>query len=109
MCALLHDIGDILVPDNHSEVIEAILRPYISERNHGVLKHHGLFQGYYYYFHHSRRECNTRDRFLDHPHYQTCVGFCQYRDQESFDPDYETLPVEHFMPMVERMLTDPKS
>ncbi len=45
VCALLHDLGDVIAPDNHSEVIASILRPYISEKNHWVLKHHGLFQG----------------------------------------------------------------
>jgi len=49
VCALLHDIGDVLAPDNHSQVAAAILQPYISERNYWVLKHHGLFQGYYYF------------------------------------------------------------
>ena len=44
VCALLHDLGDVIAPDNHSEVIASILRPYISEKNHWVLKHHGLFQ-----------------------------------------------------------------
>ena len=46
VCALLHDLGDVIAPDNHSEVIASILRPYISEKNHWVLKHHGLFQGF---------------------------------------------------------------
>ena len=49
VCALLHDLGDVIAPDNHSEVIASILRPYISVKNHWVLKHHGLFQGYYYF------------------------------------------------------------
>ena len=26
-------------------------------------------------------------------------------DQASFDPDYDTLPLEHFVPMVERVLS----
>ena len=33
VCALLHDIGDVLSPVNHSQVSAAILRPYISEKN----------------------------------------------------------------------------
>jgi len=103
VCALLHDIGDVLAPDNHSEVIAAILRPYVSERNHWVLKHHGLFQGYYY-FHHFGNDRNARDKFQDHPHYQDCVDFCHRWDQTSFDPDYNTLPLEHFEPMVQRVL-----
>ena len=59
VCALLHDLGDVIAPDNHSEVIASILRPYISEKNHWVLKHHGLFQGYYY-FHHIGVDRNSK-------------------------------------------------
>ena len=103
VCALLHDIGDVLAPDNHSEVVAAILCPYVSERNHWVLKHHGLFQGYYY-FHHFENDRNARDQFQDHTYYQDCVDFCHRWDQTSFDPDYDTLPLEHFEPMVQRVL-----
>ena len=107
VCALLHDVGDVLAPDNHSEVVAALLRPFVSERNHWVLKHHGLFQGYYY-FHHGGGERNARDRHLGHPHYQACVDFCHRWDQESFDPDYDTLPLEHFEPLVWRVLAAPR-
>ncbi|MBT5794915.1 MAG: HD domain-containing protein, partial [Deltaproteobacteria bacterium] len=92
VCALLHDIGDVLAPDNHSQVAAAILQPYISERNYWVLKHHGLFQGYYY-FHHINKDRNIRDNFKDHQFYQACVDFCSQWDQCSFDPDYDTLPL----------------
>ena len=95
VCALLHDLGDVIAPDNHSEVIASILRPYISEKNHWVLKHHGLFQGYYY-FHHIGGDRNARERYKDHPFYQDCVDFCEKWDQTSFDPDYPTLPLEYF-------------
>ena len=107
VCALLHDIGDVIAPDNHSEVIASILRPYISEKNHWVLKHHGLFQGYYY-FHHIGGDRNARERYKDHPFYQDCVDFCEKWDQTSFDPDYPTLPLEYFEPMVRKVLTAPK-
>ena len=108
VCALLHDLGDVIAPDNHSEVIASILRPYISEKNHWVLKHHGLFQGYYY-FHHIGGDRNARERFKDHPFYQDCVDFCEKWDQTSFDPDYATLPLEYFEPMVRKVLTAPKN
>ena len=107
VCALLHDVGDVLVPDNHSEVIAAILRPFVNEQNHWVLKHHGLFQGYYY-FHHTGNDRNLRDRFKDHPHYQACIDFCHRWDQESFDPGYNTLPLEHFEAMVRRIMAEPQ-
>ena len=107
VCALLHDLGDVIAPDNHSEVIASILRPYISEKNHWVLKHHGLFQGYYY-FHHIGGDRNARERYKDHPFYQDCVDFCEKWDQTSFDPDYPTQPLEYFEPMVRKVLKAPK-
>ena len=107
VCALLHDLGDVIAPDNHSEVIASILRPYISVKNHWVLKHHGLFQGYYY-FHHIGGDRNARERYKDHPFYQDCVDFCEKWDQTSFDPDYPTLPLEYSEPMVRKVLTAPK-
>ena len=107
VCALLHDLGDVIAPDNHSEVIASILRPYISEKNHWVLKHHGLFQGYYY-FHHIGGDRSVRERYMDHPFYQDCVDFCEKWDQTSFDPDYPTQPLEYFEPMVRKVLTAPK-
>ena len=44
VAALLHDIGDLLSPFNHSELAAAVLRPYVSERTHWIVLHHGLFQ-----------------------------------------------------------------
>ena len=102
VCALLHDIGDHLAPANHSEVAAAMLRPYVSERSYWIVKHHGLFQGYYY-FHFSGQDRHSRDRFRDHPWYQACVDFCANYDQNSFDPDYPTEPLDFFAPVVHRV------
>lgn len=102
VCALLHDIGDVLAPANHSEVAAAMLRPYVSERNHWIVRHHGVFQGVYY-FHHYGGDPNARERYRDHPHYQATADFCEHYDQNSFDPDYDSLPLEFFEPMVRRL------
>jgi len=102
VCALLHDIGDTVAPDNHSQLAAAILRPYVSEKNHWIIQHHGVFQGYYY-FHHTGGDQNARDQFRDHPHYQACADFCENWDQNCFDPDYDTLPLETFEPMVREL------
>ena len=88
-CALLHDIGDVLAPANHSQVAAALLAPFVSEKNHWIVKHHGLFQGYYW-FHHYGLDRDARDRFKDHEYYDACVDFCARWDQVSFDPDYDT-------------------
>ena len=47
VAALLHDVGDPIAPENHSAVAAEILRPYVVERTHWIIRHHGLFQGYY--------------------------------------------------------------
>lgn len=101
VAALLHDIGDLLAPHNHSEVAAAVLRPYVSERTYWVVRNHGLFQSYYY-AHHMGGDRNARDRYIDHPWYQDAVDFCHRWDQSSFDPEYESLPLEFFEPMVRR-------
>lgn len=104
VCTLLHDIGDHLAPANHSEVAAAVLRPYVSERNYWIVKHHGLFQGFYY-FQHTGQDPNARDRYRDHQHYQATVDFCANYDQNSFDPTYDSQPLAHFEPMVRRILS----
>ena len=102
VAALLHDIGDLLAPHNHSEMAAAVLRPYVSERTYWVVRQHGLFQSYYY-AHHMGGDRNARDRYIDHPWYQDAVDFCHRWDQSSFDPDYESLSLEFFEPMVRRV------
>ncbi len=102
VAALLHDIGDIHAPDNHSEFAAAVLRPYVSERTHWVVKHHGLFQGYYF-FHHLGRDRDARERLRGHPHFEACADFCERWDQRAFDPAYDTLPLAAFEPLVRRV------
>ncbi len=107
VCALLHDIGDTLAPDNHAEIAAAILRPYVSERNRWMVAKHALFQGYYY-FQHFGMDPNLRDRYRDHPHFDHTAEFCEKYDQVSFDPAYQTLPLDTFVPMLHRVLAKPR-
>jgi len=102
VAALTHDVGDMLAPENHSEYIAAILKPYVRPNTHWMIRQHGLFQGYYY-FHHFGVDRNARDRHRDHPAYAMCRGFCDKYDQASFDPDYDTMPLSAFEPMVRRL------
>jgi predicted HD phosphohydrolase len=102
VCALLHDIGDTLAPENHAQLGAAVLRPYISEDNHWLIKHHAIFQGYYY-FHHVGLDRMEREKFRGHPMFQRTADFCEKWDQNSFDPDYDTMPLEAFEPMLRRL------
>ena len=107
VCALLHDIGDTLGPLNHAEVAAVLLKPYVSERNHWMVDNHGIFQAYYF-FHFAGLDRNLRDRFRDHPDFEYTLEFCDRYDQNSFDPHFESMPLEAFVPMLNRVLTKPK-
>ena len=104
VCALLHDIGDILAPANHSQVAAALLAPYVSQKNHWIVQHHGLFQGYYY-FHFMGQDRDAREKYCEHPYYRDCVDFCANWDQPSFDPNFASRPLEHYEPMVRALST----
>ena len=108
VCALLHDIGDTLGSYNHPDVAAAILKPFVSEKNHWMVANHGMFQGYYF-FHHLGLDRNMRDQFKDHPYYEYTAQFCHLYDQSAFDPDYESESLDFFEPMVERLFASPKN
>jgi predicted HD phosphohydrolase len=107
VCALLHDIGDTLASFNHADLAATILRPFVSEQNHWIVQQHAVFQGYYF-FHYLGLDRNARDRHRDHPWFRDCAEFCARYDQNSFDPAYDTLPLEFFVPMVRSVLSSPK-
>ena len=104
VAALLHDIGDELAPMNHSEYAAAILKPYVSEKTHWIIEKHGEFQ-MYYYAHHLGGNRNKRDVYKNHKYYQDTINFCEKYDQSSFDPNYKSLPLEFFRPMVKKIFS----
>ena len=104
VATLLHDIGDDLAPMNHSEYAAAILKPYVSERTHWIIEKHGEFQTYYY-AHYLGGDKNKREKYKDHEYYQDTIDFCEKYDQNSFDPNYESLPLKFFEPMVKNIFS----
>ncbi|MER2533690.1 MAG: hydantoinase B/oxoprolinase family protein [Rhizobiaceae bacterium] len=99
--ALLHDCADTVTP-MHGEVAAAMLSPYVSEKSVWIIKHHGIFQDYYRQYV-SEKVRMGREQFRGHTHFDACVEFCEKYDQVSFDPDYDTLPIETFYPMLDRV------
>ena len=104
VATLLHDIGDELAPMNHSQYAASIIRPYVSEKTYWIINHHGLFQTFYS-AHHLGGDRNARDKFKDHKYYQATVDFCEKYDQSSFDPDYKSMTLKEFEPMVKRIFS----
>ena len=108
VCALLHDIGDTLGSFNHPDIAAAILKPFVSDENHWMVQHHGIFQGHYF-FHHIGLDRNLRDNFKAHPSYERTAEFCELYDNPACDPKAETLPIEEFTPMLRRLMAQPRN
>tara|TARA_B110000093_G_scaffold139219_1_gene149481 strand:+ start:249 stop:806 length:558 start_codon:yes stop_codon:yes gene_type:complete len=104
VAALLHDIGDELAPLNHSEYAASVLKPFISEKTHWIIKKHGEFQ-MYYYAHHVGGNRNQRDKYKDHKYYKDALNFCEKWDQVSFDPNFTSLKLEDFEPLVRNIFS----
>lgn len=106
VAALVHDIGDMLAPENHSQLAAAVIRPYVRDEVTWVVLVHGVFQQHYY-GQHVGLDPDARDAYRDHVWFDSCVRFCERWDQASFDPAYDTLPLAHFEPMVRQVFSRP--
>jgi len=99
VCALFHDIGEVMSPVCHGEIAASILRPYISDKNYWILQHHEIFQTYYY-----GKACGVdpdlREEFRFSPYFEACEKFCRDWDMTSFDPDYQSMELDEFAPLV---------
>jgi predicted HD phosphohydrolase len=103
LCALIHDIGDTLAPYNHPSIAAGLLEPFVSEANHWMVEHHGIFQGYYFW-HFIGADRNARDAYRDSPYYEYTEEFCAKYDQTAFDPDYVSAPLTHYEPLIRQYL-----
>ena len=78
--ALCHDMAKTIINANHDAIAGEMVRPYLSEDVTWMVSHHQDFQGKHYYH---------------------VLGL---------DPDYDTLPLEHFEPMVHEVFSrDPST
>ena len=104
VAALLHDIGDELAPLNHAEYAASVLKPYVSKKTHWIIEKHGEFQ-MYYYGHHLGKDRHLRDKYKGHEYYEDVLYFCEKWDQASFDPNFKSLTLKDFEPMVRRIFS----
>jgi predicted HD phosphohydrolase len=104
--ALLHDIGDTLGAYNHPDIAAAIIKPFVSEELHWITQHHGIFQGVNF-FHHIGLDPDMREKFRGHEHFAATEEFIDKYDCPAFDPDYDTLPLSFFEPMVMKLFEKP--
>ena len=100
---LFHDVGFICCNATHGEFSAALMKPYISDRNHWMLVHHGAFQQFHC---HELPGCDrhARDKWRDNPHFDWTVEFVDKYDQSTISNNEEIIPIEEFVPMVETIL-----
>ena len=104
VAALVHDLGDELSPENHSQVAASILRPYVRAEVTWIVEMHGLFQTQYY-AHHYGKDPKAYLAYKDHPWFASCHHFCACYDQAAFDPDYSSKPLEYFEPLLREVFS----
>jgi predicted HD phosphohydrolase len=104
--ALIHDIGDTLGASNHPDIAAAILKPFVSQELLWIVQHHGIFQGVNF-FHHLGLDRDMREQFRGHEYFEATEEFIDKYDCPAFDPDYDTLPLEFFEPMVMKLFQYP--
>ena len=74
-----------------------------SKKTYWIIEKHGLFQTYYT-AEHLDGDKNAREKYKDHKYYQATIDFCENYDQSSFDPNYKSMSLEEFKPMVKNIL-----
>jgi predicted HD phosphohydrolase len=101
VAALCHDVGKAISVPNHPGIAAEILRPYVRDEVYHVIRTHQDFQGRHYYQHFGGNP-DARERYRGEPWFSLGERFADVYDQTAFDPDYDTLPLEHFAPLVRK-------
>jgi predicted HD phosphohydrolase len=108
IAALCHDVGKAVSIPNHPRIAAEILRPYVSDEVCWVITVHQDFQGKHY-FEHIGMDPNAREKHAGHEWYDAAARFADEWDQIAFDPNYDTLPLEHFEDRVRAVFATPHS
>ena len=102
VAALCHDIGKVISIENHPAIAAEILKSYVSEETYQIIRTHQDFQGRHYYAL-LGKDPEARNKHTKEPWYELACKFTDEWDQTSFDPEYDTLPLSFFEPMIDRV------
>jgi predicted HD phosphohydrolase len=106
--SLLHDVGKAVSVPNHPEIAAAIIKSYVRPEVYELIRAHQDFQGRHYY-HHFGGDPDAREKYRGAPWFDLAARFADDYDQTAFDPEYDTLPLEHFEPLVRDLFGRPRS
>lgn len=102
VAALCHDIGKVISVENHPAIAAEILKPYVSRETYEIVRTHQDFQGRHYYAL-IGKDPEARRHYANEPWFEMACRFTDEWDQAAFDPEYDTLPLAHFEPMIDRV------
>lgn len=108
VASLCHDIGKAVSIPNHPEIAASILKPYVRDEIFQVIRTHQDFQGRHYY-HHFGGDPDAREQYRGEPWFELGERFADEWDQIAFDPDYDTLGLDHFEERVRQVFATPHS
>jgi predicted HD phosphohydrolase len=95
VASLCHDIGKAVSVPNHPKIAAEILKPYVRDEVYQMIRTHQDFQGRHYYAHFGG-DPDAREQYQGEPWFDLTARFADEWDQIAFDPEYDTLPLEHF-------------
>jgi len=110
VAALLHDLGEVIIPSSHGEYAASILRPHLTPRVTWCLEHHEVFQFAHYAHAYGildpskpKRELGATDEQFDF-----CERFTEY-DQKAFNSELyiSKSRQELYISMVQNVLRRP--
>ena len=110
VAALCHDIGKAVSVANHPAIAAEMLRPYVRDDVYQMVRVHQDFQGRHYYGHFGG-DPDAREKHRDEltpEQFELAAKFADDWDQQAFDPERETPPLEHFEDRVRQVFTNPK-
>ena len=102
VAALCHDIGKVISIENHPAIAAEILKPYVSPETYEIVRTHQDFQGRHYYAL-LGKDPEAREQYTGQPWFEMACQFTDEWDQTAFSPDYDTLPLSYFEPMIDRV------
>jgi predicted HD phosphohydrolase len=105
VASLCHDLGKAISVPNHPAIAAEILKPYVRPEVYDIIRVHQDFQGKHYYAHFGG-DPDAREQHRDALSaevFDLAARFADEWDQVAFDPEYDTLPLEHFEPLVRRV------
>jgi predicted HD phosphohydrolase len=106
LAGLLHDIGKVFGDEGHADVAADVIAPHVRPEVVAVVRHHCAFTARHWN-EIADGDPDPRDEFRQEPWFDVASTFVDEWDMKSFDPTYETLPLEHFEPLIMRLVKGP--